>query len=119
HLPLSPLEPNSAMKFRIFWVALPAMLLAQVFAHAAVERFEIVQRQPFAGGQAFGDVGPYEAISGRVHYRLNVEDPANAEVIDLPHAQADEQGGVTFTADLFILAPKDLAKCNGAVLYDV
>ncbi len=47
-------------------------------AEAAVERIEIIEREPFAGGAAFGAVGRYERIVGRLHFAVDPDDPANA-----------------------------------------
>jgi len=38
-------------------------------------RLDITERAAFAGGQSFGDVGPYERLSGRAHFAI---DPAAA-----------------------------------------
>ena len=86
---------------------------------AEVTRFEIIKRQPFAGGQSFGEVGPYESITGRVYYELDPESPANQHVIDLKLAPCNERGKVELSADLVILSPQDLTKGNGALLYGV
>ena len=34
----------------------------------AVGRIEITSRQPFANGESFGDVGPYEQLDGTVYF---------------------------------------------------
>ncbi len=86
---------------------------------AEVTRFEILERNAFADGQEFGEVGAYERIVGRVHYELDPESHPNRNVIDLKLAPRNEQGRVEFSADLFILAPKVLSKGNGALLYGV
>lgn len=86
---------------------------------AAVTRFEIQSREPLAEGMAFGDTGPYERIAGRVYYSLDPARPQNSRVIDLSLAERNAQGLVEFWADLFILAPVDSARGNGALLYDV
>ena len=36
---------------------------------------EITERFPFAGGMAFGDVGPYERIKGRAHIAVDPKAP--------------------------------------------
>lgn len=86
---------------------------------AEVTRFEIVNREPFAEGQRFGDVGPYESITGRVFYELDPESSANQHVIDLKLTPRNERGKVELSADLIILSPKDLTRGNGALLYGV
>ena len=86
---------------------------------AEVTRFEITQREPFADGKAFGAVGAYERIAGRVHFELDPELPQNQHVIDLKLAPRNERGRVELSADLLILAPVELSKGNGALLYGV
>lgn len=86
---------------------------------AEVVRFEITQRERFADSERFGEVGEYERIVGRVHYALHPDNPRNKAIIDLQFAPRDANGLVKFASDLYILAPKDLAKGNGAALYDV
>jgi hypothetical protein len=105
-------------------IALGLLLAVQSghFVHPAVGevvRFEITQRAGFASGQTFGDVGPYEIITGRVHYALDPQGAANEHVVDLKLAPREADGRVHFSGDLFILAPQDLRKGNGALLYDV
>ena len=86
---------------------------------AEVTRFEITAREPFASGQAFGEVGAYERIVGRVHFELDPDLPQNQYVIDLKLAPRNERGRVELSADLFILSPADVTKGNGALLYGV
>lgn len=96
------------------------LMLALVSAvQAEVVRFEITKREPFANGESFGAVGPYERIVGRVHFELNPLSRPNDEIVDLELAPRNSRGKVEFWADLFILAPADLANGNGALLYDV
>lgn len=87
--------------------------------NAAVVRFEIVQRQPFANGAKFGETGAYERIIGRVYYALDPSRAQNASIVDLGLAPRNSQGQVEYWADLFILAPADPSRGNGALLYDV
>ncbi|QDT85404.1 hypothetical protein MalM14_30720 [Gimesia chilikensis] len=86
---------------------------------AELTRFEILTREPFADGQKFGSVGEYERIKGRVYYELDPELPQNQNVVDLKLAPRNKAGRVELSADLLILAPKDLSKGKGALLYDV
>lgn len=88
-------------------------------AFSELVRFEVRSREPFANGVAFGDVGPYERIAGRAHYEFDPELPQNRNVIDLKLAPRNGRGRVEVSADLFLLAPKDLSKAGGAALYDV
>lgn len=86
---------------------------------AEVTRFEITAREPFAGGKGFGQTGAYERIRGRVHYELDPQLEQNKNVVDLKLAPRNERGRVALSSDLWILAPMDLRKGNGALLYDV
>ena len=94
--------------------AIPAATL-----RAELVRFEIAHREPFADGQSFGAVGPYEKITGRAYFALDPSLRQNQAVVDLSLAARNADGLVEFWADLFILTPQDSANGNGALLYDV
>jgi alpha/beta hydrolase family protein len=98
------------------------LLLTLVLASpsaAAVTRLEIAERQPHAGGRVYGSVGGYERLRGRVHFAVSPKAAANRHVVDLELAPRNGQGQVEFSADLEMLVPADLTRCNGTVLYDV
>lgn len=86
---------------------------------AEVVRFDIETREPFAGGHSFGEAGPYERLIGKVYFRLDPRLRQNEHIVDLDQALKNADGFVEYSADLFILVPQDLAKGNGALLYDV
>lgn len=100
-------------------IAAFAACLATGGIQAAVTRIEIAKRLPYAEGQPIGERGPYERMLGRVHFAVDPAAAANAQIIDLELAPRNPQGLVEFSADLEILAPVDLAKANGTLLYDV
>ena len=100
-------------------VLLLAVALLQSRAIAEVTRFEITKREPFAGGTAFGDVGAYERIVGRVYYELDPDLPQNRNVVDLNLAPRNARGRVELFGDLLILAPQDAGRGNGALIYGV
>ena len=104
---------------RIATLAASALLLAATAAEARVTKIEIQQQVPFAGGAAFGDTGAYEKIVGRFHGELDPTAKLNAEIVDLDKAPRNAKGMVEYTSDFFILKPADMAKGNGALLYDV
>lgn len=103
---------------RFLWLFAALSLLSPPLT-AEVTKFEILERQDFADGEVFGETGAYERIIGRVHYELDPESTANANVVDLDLAPRNESGRVELSADLLILAPKDPDKGNGALLYGV
>ncbi|MBT6093487.1 MAG: hypothetical protein HOH04_01305 [Rhodospirillaceae bacterium] len=79
---------------------------------------EITDRQPFADGMAFGDVGAYERIKGRAHYAVDPDAPAQAGIVDLDKAPRNTDGLVEFSADVMILTPVDPKKGNRRIFYD-
>jgi Alpha/beta hydrolase domain len=82
-------------------------------------RLRIDTREPFAGGMAFGDVGPYERLAGRILFAIDPNDPANRMIVDLDHAPRNAVGLVEYSTDVYILKPVDLRRGNRRLLYDV
>ena len=96
--------------------------VAFLFAFAAdahVTRVEILSRSDLAGGKPFGLAGPYEKIIGRVYFTVDPANPHNRPIVDLDKADHNAEGLVEFSADLYMLRPKDMVKGNGAVLFEV
>ena len=96
-----------------------ALALAAPAAQSAVERIEIASRALVAGGRAFGEAGPYEVLTGRLHYAIDPERPANAAIVDLRHAPTDETGRVRFAGDFVLLKPVEPSRGNHRLLYEV
>ena len=103
---------------RLLCVSLTIALMAPPL-EAAVERIEILERAPYAQGARFGTVGSYERIRGQLHFAVDPEHPANADIVDLKLAPRDDHGLVTFTADFILLRPADLSRGNHRLLYEV
>jgi alpha/beta hydrolase family protein len=80
--------------------------------------FRITERRAFAGGATFGDVGPYERLSGRVHLAVDPLAPAQRDVVDLDKAARGADGLVHCAADCMILKPVDLARGSRRLFYD-
>lgn len=74
--------------------------------------------QSFADGQAFGNIGPYERLKGRAHFRVDPEAGPQSGVVDIAKADRDVDGLVAFSTDLIILKPVDMAKGNGSMFFD-
>jgi Alpha/beta hydrolase domain len=74
---------------------------------------------PFADGVAFGEVGPYERLAGRVLFAIDPNDPANRAIMDLDHAPRNAAGLVEYGTDIYILKPLELGRGNRRLLYDV
>jgi hypothetical protein len=104
------------------WSCLPVVLLLVLRAPVArgeLTTLKILTREPFADGMAFGDVGPYEKIVGIAHFAVAPDHRRNESIVDLSLAPRNSEGKVEFEADVCILQPKDPARSNHAILYDV
>jgi hypothetical protein len=86
---------------------------------AEVVRIEVTSRADLVGGQPFGAAGPYEKIAGKVFFAIDPALPANRIVTDIDKAPRNAGGKVEFSSDFFIIKPKDIARGNHAVLYEV
>ena len=84
-----------------------------------VTHFDIALQRALAGGRAFGGVGPYEELKGRLRFALDPEHPANARITDVGRAPRNRDGRVEFAADVSILLPVERARGNGRVILDV
>ena len=78
-------------------------------------RLQIVNREPFANGEMFGDVGSYECISGTVLFSVNPQNPTNASIVDLNLAPTNPEGLVEFSTDFYILKPLFLNQCEKSI----
>ena len=94
-------------------------LLLTTSARADVTRITIANRSVVAAGQSFGQVGPYEKLSGTIEFAIDPADRHNARVVDLEHAARAADGRVHFTADLYVLQPVEAQKGNGVLLFEI
>src|SRR5262252_1650731 len=88
-------------------------------ATARVVRVEILSRADVQDGKPFGRAGAYERITGRVYFRVNPSNIHNRQIVDLAKADHDPANEVEFSADLYLLKPKDMKLGNGSVLFEV
>jgi hypothetical protein len=86
---------------------------------AAVTKVHLVERGDVEGARDFGAAGPYEFVSARAYFAVDPQAPANQIIRDLDKAPRNEAGLVEFSADIYVLKPRDPAKGNGTVLFDV
>jgi hypothetical protein len=108
------------LRARLGWIlSFVIFLFSAVGADAHVTRLEIISRTDIQEGRAFGLAGPYEKIVGRVYFAVNPENLHNKLIVDLDKAPRNAQGEVEFSADLYLLKPKDMNKGNGSVLFEV
>ena len=100
------------------WMAIPALCLAAV-CQGAVTKVHVIERTDVLGGRSFGQAGPYERIIGRAYFAVDPNNTANKIITDIGLAPRNSEGLVEFYADLYVLKPRDSAKGNGTVLYEV
>jgi len=86
---------------------------------AEVTKVTIANRTVVAGGQTFGQVGPYEKLTGTIEFAVDPADKHNSRVVDLEHAARAADGRVHFSADLYVLRPVEAQKGNGALLFEI
>src|SRR5262245_53836928 len=88
-------------------------------ARAEVTRVDVISKQDVLAGKSFGTVGAYEKLVAKIYFAIDPKNPHNKIIADVDKAPKNAQGKVEFSADLFILRPKDPSKSNGAVIFDV
>lgn len=94
-------------------------LLAPAASRADVTRVDVQRREDVLGGKSFGSAGPYEKIVGKVYFAVDPNNPHNKIIVDLDKAPKNAQGKVEFSADVYIIKPKDPSKGNGVVFFDI
>lgn len=98
------------------------LLVALLFALPAAARVTSVRIdkvEPFAGGQSFGDTGPYERVIGVAKGELDPTDPRNAGIVGLAQAPRNAAGKVEYETDIFLLRPADPSKGSHRLLFDI
>ncbi|MBL8176112.1 MAG: hypothetical protein JNK48_15650 [Bryobacterales bacterium] len=86
---------------------------------AAVTTVHVVERDDVLNGKPFGAAGAYERIVARAHFAVDPQAEANRIVADIQHAPRNAQGLVEFSADVYVLKPRDPAKGNGTAFFEV
>jgi len=105
--------------WRAFAVLVAALATALASpARAEVERIEILERAVLAEGRAFGGVGPYERLRGRLTFLIDATAGENQAITDIRLAPRDSQGRIQFSTDFMMLRPVDGGRANGRLLYE-
>ena len=86
---------------------------------AHVVRFIVEETRPYANGKSFGDVGPYERLSGTVYMEVDPTDPLNAVIVNLDRAPRTPEGRVVFSAPFVIIKPVDMRRGNQKLYYGI
>src|SRR5215467_11486786 len=103
---------------RVFPILTVLALLASSCV-ARVVRVEVLSRTDIQDGKPFGRAGAYERVTGRVYFAVDPTNVHNRQIVDLDKAGRNAAGEVEFSADVYLLKPKDMSKGNGAVLFEV
>jgi hypothetical protein len=83
-----------------------------------VTKIDIQSRSPLAGGQSFGEFGPYEHLRGTLHFAVDPKHPDNQVIADLALAPTGPDGLVHFSSDFWLICPTN-PPTNGSLVYDV
>ncbi len=97
----------------------PLILCTAAVAQAGLVRLDIKERSDILDGQTFGNAGAYERLAGKAYFAVNPKLAVNQAIADIDKAPRNKDGMVEFSADVFILRPKEPKKGNGTVLYEV
>ena len=95
-----------------------ALILFQPI-HAAIKKIHLTERSDVLDGAAMGSAGPYERMIGTAFFEFDPAVAANRLVTDIDFAPRNSHGLVEYSADLYVLKPRDPAKANGTVLFEV
>ena len=99
------------------WFLLALLVCAPV--SASLVRIEVQERTDVLEGKAFGAAGPYERIVARAYFAVDPKAPANRIISDIDLAPRNDQGQVEFSADLYLLKPRDPKTGNRTILFEV
>src|SRR3984893_13966105 len=86
---------------------------------SAVTSIQVVERADVLDGAATGPAGSYERVLAKVHFAVDPKLAPNRILADIDLAPRTADGKVEFTADLYILKPRDPAKSNGTALLEI
>ena len=99
--------------------AIFCVLFSTSVATAEVVRIDVEIRDDVAGGNSYGLAGPYERLAGKIYYEIDPANSANQNIVDLGYAPLNAQGRVEFSADFYLVKPKDINSGNQTVFLDV
>ena len=88
-------------------------------AFSEVTRIEVTHREDVLSGREFGLAGSYQKLSGKVYFAVDPANQTNRIITDIDKAHRNAQGKVEWSADFYLLKPKDVRRGNGAVLLEV
>ena len=96
-----------------------ALIVAGTPAYADVVRIDVTSRADVLAGKSFGNSGPYEKLTGKIHFAIDPRNSVNQIITDIDKAPKNAAGMVEFSSDFYLIKPKDPARGNGTLLYEV
>jgi len=97
--------------------AFALLLCFAAAASAEVTRIDVTSHGDLPGNAQYGLAGAYERTSGKIYYEIDPGNPANQIIVDINHAPLNAAGKVEFSADFYLLKPKDMQRGNGTLLF--
>lgn len=80
---------------------------------------DISERAIAFEGRSFGDHGVYERLIGIARLEIDPTAPQNQGIVDLEHAPRDARGMVRYDVDVEIWRPRDPARGQKVMVYEV
>ena len=80
---------------------------------------DIERVEPLADGAPFGEAGSYERVIATARGDVDPTHPGNSGIALIDKAPRNAAGKVEYRTDVFILRPKDPARGNRRILYEV
>jgi hypothetical protein len=102
---------------RRFWFCAGALWTGICFG--SVQAVYLDQRSDVLGGASFGAAGAYERVTAKVEFSIDPKLPANRIIRDIEYAPCNADGLVEFSANLYLLKPRDPKLSNGTLLFEV
>lgn len=87
--------------------------------YSEVTRIDVQRREDVLSGRGFGLAGAYEKISGTAYFAVDPSNPANRIITDIDKAPHNAEGEIEWSADFYLLKPKDPRRGNGTVFVDL
>ncbi|MGH9463799.1 MAG: alpha/beta hydrolase domain-containing protein, partial [Vicinamibacteria bacterium] len=100
-------------------VAFVLLCVCAAPGYSEVTRIDVTRREDVLSGREFGLAGAYERLSGTAHFAVDPADPANQIIADIGNAPRNAAGKVEWSADFYLLRPKDARRGNGTVFLEV
>ena len=89
------------------------------FVQAAVTQIQIISKSEVLQGKPFGETGSYQSIVARVHFAVDPNASVNRTIADIALAPRNSHGLVEFSADLYMLKPRNSSAGNGTALVEI